>query len=81
MNIKMIVVAFILVFTVSEAIADTDWCAEYDQTKAYDRAIEACSSDIASGKYNGSDLATRYTNRGIAYERTIPELSSWTRSM
>jgi hypothetical protein len=67
MKIKMIVITFILFIPLAEAISKTNWCYEYGLRKEYDRAIDACSSDIASGKYCGHILAYTYFNRGGAY--------------
>lgn len=68
MNIKVLVLAFTLMYPLSEALADTDWCYEYARWKDHDKTIEACTNGINSGKYSGRGLVIAYNNRGNAYK-------------
>lgn len=53
----------------SQATADTDWCYKYLQKGENDKAIEACTKELRSGKYDGEKevIASRLYYRGTAY--------------
>ena len=62
MNILFAFIAFLLAAVGAEA-SDIDNCANLSGN----RAIQACDRIIKSGRYEGTDLAEAYVNRGQEY--------------
>lgn len=72
--VRCYVISVISVFLFACISSNKDLCSEYSNNKEKaQQAIETCTTDMGSGKYEGTDstgrsgLATRYNNRGIAY--------------
>jgi len=70
-QILFVVLIFILVFTAVSSSSAIDLCVEFLKHGKYDKAIEACSSQIDSTISKAIDLKSKhfvaYSSRGLAY--------------
>jgi tetratricopeptide (TPR) repeat protein len=67
--LKRALIAMSVIVLLAGISSAADWCYEYQKNRdTADKAIEACTGAIKSGRYAGWERATRYLDRGNAYK-------------